>query len=146
MADHALNGAPVDLSGLRVMVATSDVHEHGKMLVEEVLRRLGVTILDGGVSTDPEVLALRVQEAKPDAVAISTYNGIALDYFNALRSHGISVPILIGGRLNQIPDGSNSSLPVDVGDRLADAGALVCREASDLAPTLAALRRAGREG
>ena len=146
MADHALRGAPADLSGLRVMVATSDVHEHGKMLVEEILRRLGVTVLDGGVSTDPAILALRVQEAKPDAVAISTYNGIALDYFKALRRHGVAVPILIGGRLNQIPDGSNSSLPVDVGTRLAEAGALVCREAADLAPTLAALRGARRKG
>ncbi len=146
MADHALKATPVNLAGLRVMVATSDVHEHGKMLVEEILHRLGATVLDGGVSTDPAVLARRVQESGPDAVAVSTYNGIALDYFKALRASGVTVPILIGGRLNQIPDGSNSSLPVDVGDRLADAGALVCREASDLAPTLATLRGAGREG
>ena len=38
------------------------------------------------------------------------------------------------------------SLPVDVGTRLAEAGALVCREAADLAPTLAALRGARRKG
>lgn len=142
MADHALSGSvQADLSGLRVMVATSDVHEHGKMLVEEILRRLGVTVVDGGVSTDPAVLAAKVAEAQPDAVAISTYNGVALDYYSALRRAGIAVPILIGGRLNQIPAGSNSSLPVDVGEELAKAGALVCRAAADLAPALAMLEK-----
>lgn len=142
MADHALaRTGPVDLAGMRVMVATSDVHEHGKMLVEEILRRLRVTVLDGGVSTDPALLAARVALERPDAVAISTYNGVALDYYSALRRAGIAVPILIGGRLNQIPQGSNSSLPVDVGGQLAEAGALVCREAAELAGALGSLRR-----
>lgn len=142
MADHALHGVgsatkmKCDLSGLRVMVATSDVHEHGKMLVEEILRRLGVTVLDGGVSTDPVLLAELVRKERPDALAISTYNGIALRYYQTLRKEAITVPILIGGRLNQIPEGSNSSLPVDVGEQLAEAGATVCRHAADLAPAL----------
>jgi hypothetical protein len=48
---------------------------------------------------------------------------------------------LIGGRLNQIPEGSNSSLPMDVGDLLAAEGAVVCRVATDLLPALAAVRR-----
>ena len=141
MADHALRGQAVSLAGLRVMVATSDVHEHGKMLVEEVLRRSGAVVLDGGVSTEPGVLAERVRAEKPDAVAISTYNGVALGYFTALREAGVDVPVLIGGRLNQIPEGSNSSLPVDVGDELAAAGAVVCREAAELVPRLARQRR-----
>jgi methylmalonyl-CoA mutase cobalamin-binding subunit len=123
------------------MVATSDVHEHGKMLIEEILRRLGAVVLDGGVSTDPSALAKQVAAERPDAVAISTYNGVALDYYSALRTQGITVPILIGGRLNQIPAGSNSSLPVDVGDELAAAGAIVCRAASDLPERLARIGR-----
>lgn len=143
MADAALagQGHQPDLAGLRVLVATSDVHEHGKMLIEEMLRRLGVQVLDGGVSTDPDRLADRVADLRPDAVAISTYNGVALGYYQAVRAHGVRVPVLIGGRLNQIPDGSNTSLPVDVGDQLAAAGAIVCREASALLP---ALRRIAR--
>lgn len=144
MADHALKDQSADLAGLKVMVATSDVHEHGKMLVEEILRRLGATILEGGVSTDPSILAARVQTQQPDVVAISTYNGVALDYFLALKAAGLKVPVVIGGRLNQIPDGSNSSLPVDVGDQLAQAGAIVCRSAADLVPNLDRLTRSGR--
>lgn len=141
MADHALASGAPDLRGLRILVATSDVHEHGKMLIEEILRRLGCSVIDGGVSTDPAHLAQTCAETRPDAVAISTYNGVALDYYHALRAAGIAVPILIGGRLNQIPPGSNSSLPVDVGTELAEAGALVCREAADLGPRLALLRQ-----
>jgi hypothetical protein len=144
MAEHALTGmgSPPGLTGLRILVATSDVHEHGKMLIEEILRRVGCEVIDGGVSTDPAKLAALAFEHGPDAIAISTYNGVALTYFEALVAEGIATPILIGGRLNQIPEGSNTSLPVDVGEQLAAAGAHVCREAADMVPAL--LRLAAR--
>jgi methylmalonyl-CoA mutase cobalamin-binding subunit len=149
MSHAALAVSDPDLTskvrGMRVLVATSDVHEHGKMLVEEMLRQLGAVALDGGTSTDPGPLATLVAEMKPDAIAISTYNGVALAYFRALRAglgaRGLDLPILIGGRLNQIPDGSNSSLPVDVGDELEAEGAVICRTAADLLPALVASRQ-----
>lgn len=142
LAQAALQGAvgQAEVAGLRVLVATSDVHEHGKMLIDDMLRQLGATALDGGVSTDPARLAEAVAALRPDAVAISTYNGVALGYFRALQgelaARGLVVPVLIGGRLNQIPEGSNSSLPRDVGDELAAGGAIVCRAAADLLPAL----------
>lgn len=146
MAGTALAAATpaqrVDLkrSRSKVLVATSDVHEHGKMLIEEMLRQLDVESIDGGVSTDAKRLAAIAAEAKPTAIAISTYNGVALNYYlklcQELESRGLHIPILIGGRLNQIPEGSNSSLPVDVGDELATAGAIVCREAFELVSSL----------
>lgn len=133
-------------AGEIILVATSDVHEHGKMVLEEMLDRLGVESADGGVSTDPERLAEMALEIRPTAIAISTYNGVALDYYSKLRAaleqKGMAIPVLIGGRLNQIPEGSNSSLPVDVGDELQAAGAIVCREASDLVGALLRMRRA----
>lgn len=150
LAQAALGPNPTPTPGLRVLVATSDVHEHGKMLIDEMLHRLGATALDGGTSTDPDrLIALTLQHA-PDAIAISTYNGVALSYYQALREGllraGLDTPILIGGRLNQIPEGSNTSLPQDVGAQLAAEGALVCREAADLVPNLAdiAARKAAR--
>ena len=134
--------------GLRVLVATSDVHEHGKMLVDEMLRQLGAEALDGGTSTDPGPLAMLAVQLKPDAIAISTYNGVALAYFQTLKAElktrSLDIPILIGGRLNQIPEGSNSSLPMDVGAELAAEGAVVCRSAAELLPALAVLRRGGQ--
>ena len=51
-----------------------------------------------------------------------TYNGVALTYaralLNELDARGLELPVLIGGRLNQIPDQTNSSLPVDVTTQL----------------------------
>ena len=51
------NRANIARAGLRACIATTDVHEYGKILVETVLRELGVDIVDGGTSTDPNDLA-----------------------------------------------------------------------------------------
>lgn len=141
--------AAVEAAGLSVCVAASDVHEYGKILLIEVLERLGVRVADCGVHADPAAIA-RVAAAA-DAVAISTYNGVALDYLaavqDALAEAGVAVPVLIGGKTNQIPAGSNTSLPVDVSAELEAAGAIVCRSIDALLPPLADLasRRAPAE-
>ncbi len=124
-------------AGLRVVTATTDVHEHGKLVLDEVLQQAGAAIIDGGTSAEPHMLAALALRERADAVALSTYNGIALSYYNALREHlGKSIPVLIGGRLNQVPETSNTLLPVDVGGQLAAAGAIVCREIEDAVPAL----------
>jgi methylmalonyl-CoA mutase cobalamin-binding subunit len=114
----------------RACIATTDVHEYGKILIETVLRHLGVTVIDGGTSTDPNDLAVQVRGANADFVALSSYNGVALNFVselkNELRRLAIAAPIFVGGRLNRIPDGSNTSLPVDVSTELATVGAIVC--------------------
>ena len=121
----------------RIVTATTDVHEHGKLVLDEVLGQAGAVLIDGGTSAEPQALAKLALAERADAIALSTYNGIALNYYNELRkSLGNQIPILIGGRLNQIPDVSNTSIPVDVGDQLAAAGALVCREIEDAVPAI----------
>jgi hypothetical protein len=45
---------------------------------------------------------------------------------------GLDLPIFIGGKLNQIPDDSPSSMPVDVTDELRDLGAVVCHQVEDM--------------
>ncbi len=149
MADAAMEGSSgrsanaVRTKKLKVLVATTDVHEHGKLLIEELLRRVGVEIIDGGVSTDPDKLAECANLERPDAIAVSTYNGVALSYYTktkaSMAEFGLDIPLLIGGRLNQIPEGSNTSLPVDVGDELAQEGAIVCRDAAELLSRLEAV-------
>ncbi|HEV7370415.1 cobalamin-dependent protein [Arenibaculum sp.] len=133
----------VAAAGLRLVTATTDVHEHGKTLVDRTLAGLGVTVIEGGISTDPDDLAALAAEEEADAIAVSTYNGVALRYLRelkaALAARGREVPVLIGGRLNEIPDGSNSSLPTDVGGVLEEEGAVVCRAIDDLPRSLAAL-------
>lgn len=147
--DHLNEVLPADRqrlqgTGQTVLAATTDVHEHGKLLLEYALNKLGVVTLDGGVSTDPDKLAAKAAETGADCIAVSTFNGIALAYVRnlkaALADHGLKVPILVGGRLNQIPEGSNTSLPVDVSAELAAEGVTVCTALEDVVPALLHLR------
>lgn len=131
--------------GLKVCVATTDVHEYGKMLVESALNRLGVTALSGGVCTDPEDLIAKVESTGSNVIAISTYNGIALDYIrdlNAeLRKRDLRhIPVYVGGKLNQIVEPGRSrdtDLPVDVTAELRGLGALPCRTLGEMLLDLA---------
>ncbi len=132
--------AAVRGAGLNVLVATTDVHEHGKLVIERVFADVGIGAIDGGVSTDPDALVATARATGADAIAISTYNGIALNYITAVKAElqaiGLDIPVLVGGRLNQIPDGSNTSLPVDVTVELEAAGAVVCAHVEDAIPAL----------
>lgn len=127
----------------KVLLATTDVHEHGKMLVEVALKRLGAEIVDGGVSAEADLLAAAAVAARTDAIAVSTYNGVALSFARAVlteaRRRGFAGPILIGGRLNEVPETSNSSLPVDVGAELQALGVHACRDVESALAVLAAL-------
>ncbi len=130
----------IDAQDLCVLTATTDVHEHGKMVLDEVLGELGVRVIDGGVSIDAEVLIGEAIATRPDAIALSTYNGVALTYARNLKQAmdqaNLNIPILIGGRLNQIPEGSNTSLPVDVSGKLRQEGFVVCEKIEDAVPAL----------
>ncbi len=137
-------GRQVPLEAARkpvVCIGTTDVHEHGKYLVEQALEGLGAGIVDAGVAIDPETLVMRAKETGADVIAVSTYNGVALSYAKAVKavmaSHGLDLPVMIGGRLNEIPKDSNSGLPVDVRSDIAEIG---CRPCADLDEMLAALR------
>lgn len=123
-------------AGLSLCIASSDVHEYGKMLLAETLRRSGIRALDAGVHAEPEALAALAVAEGASALAISTYNGVALDYLRgvkaALEVAGLSIPIFIGGKLNQIPKDSNSALPQDVSAELRGLGAIPCRRVEDM--------------
>jgi len=43
-----------------------------------------------------------------------------------MRERKLQFPVFVGGKLNRIPDGSNTSLPVDIRNELTAAGAIVC--------------------
>lgn len=130
-------------AGLKVCVASSDVHEHGKSLIEHLLTQLKAEPVDGGTSADPDDLVAIALANGCDVIAISTYNGIALRFATevlaALERAGASLPVCIGGRLNQIPEDSNSGLPVDVTDDLARIGAIPCISPERLVAELSAL-------
>ncbi|MCC3861204.1 cobalamin-dependent protein [Pseudemcibacter aquimaris] len=132
----------------RACVACTDVHEYGKVLIEAVLNKVDVNVIDGGVSTDPEVVVKEAQEKSASFIAISTYNGVALDYITRLRKEladaGLSLPIFIGGKLNQVKDDDHSSLPVDVSDDLRQLGVTVCLTVEDLLTELVRMVQGAR--
>ncbi|MGF7159411.1 methylmalonyl-CoA mutase cobalamin-binding domain/chain [Rhodoligotrophos appendicifer] len=134
----------ITTAGLKGCLATTDVHEYGKILVETVLRELKVDILDGGVSTDPNDLAEYALESGADFIALSSYNGIALEFVAELKADmkriGLDIPVFVGGKLNRIPDGSNSSLPVEIGSEIAASGAIVCSTVDAMLERLTGLR------
>ncbi len=138
-------------AGLKGCVATTDVHEYGKVLIDTALGALGVELIDGGVTTEPAALVARARDQGADFIAVSTYNGVALSYHAELRRHmealGLDLPIFIGGKLNEVPEASNTSLPVDVSADLAAAGAVPCPDLGAMWAGLAALAQgAGARG
>ncbi|MEM7195844.1 MAG: cobalamin-dependent protein [Pseudomonadota bacterium] len=132
--------AVCDWKQLTLITATTDVHEHAKRVLDGVMLKFGVRVIDGGISADPVGLAALAEKTQADAVALSTYNGVALHYYSTLsdelEERGLTVPVLIGGQLNQIPEDSDDSLPVDVSSELTEQGAVVCHSMVDMLPAL----------
>lgn len=138
---EAKSRAAIRKAGLKGCLASTDVHEYGKIVVGAALDGLGVGRIDAGNDVDPETLAARAEADGADFIAISTYNGLALDFVTSLRQEmerlGLEIPVFIGGRLNQVPEGSNTSLPVDVRAELDANGVLVCEGVENMLERLA---------
>ncbi len=130
---------------VKVLMASTDVHEHSKMLLESVFREIDIEAVDGGVSADSADLVRLAEQQEVDAIALSTYNGVALTYYCQLRDElkeaGMDIPVMIGGQLNEIPDDSETSLPVNVESRLSEEGAQVCLGVLDAILVLLAIAR-----
>ena len=133
--------AGAELTGRRVALGTTDVHEHGAYLVRRALTGLGAEVIEAGIAIDAEVMVARAVDAGADVIAVSTYNGIGLDYARrliaALDARGVDIPVLMGGKLNAIPQDSNSSLPVDVTAQIRATGAHPCADLDDMMAALA---------
>jgi methylmalonyl-CoA mutase cobalamin-binding domain/chain len=129
-------------SGHRIIVASTDVHEHGKHFVEEAWRSIGLDCVDAGVSAHPDDLAAKAIENDATVIAISTYNGVARSFITDLLKHlpdSAERPlILIGGRLNEIAEGSNTSLPGAVEEDISRLGAIPCANLEDALKAMSA--------
>ena len=127
-----LHGDSSSLKGIKVVVCSTDVHEFGKELVGGILRTAGATVFDIGTDASPDEIAETVIETDSDYVAISTYNGIALTFAKRVLAEmekaGITVPVFMGGVLNETMDGEK--LPIDVTDKLKELG-ILCSGAAE---------------
>jgi methylmalonyl-CoA mutase cobalamin-binding subunit len=112
------------LEGRRIMIASTDVHAHAIMIIHELLSRAGVEITNLGAEITPDQIARAVESCGPEAVLISTHNGMALEYAQRLKAelagHDLDVPIVMGGMLNQKVE--DAALPVDVTTDLKELG------------------------
>ena len=127
-----------NLSGLKIVVASGDVHEYGLFVVASVLERLGARVIDLGTSVTASTLAKAAAEADVDAVGMSTYNGMALnlgtELLEEVRHRGLRARVFLGGRLNQDLNGESA---VDVRSHLAAVGVVPCDSVGDLLRVLA---------
>ncbi|WP_029351040.1 cobalamin-dependent protein [Bosea sp. 117] len=133
----------ISRSRLKVCVASSDVHEHGRNLIARTLSHLDVEVVDAGTSVDADDLVAVALDSGADVIAISTYNGIALRYAGEVKQTlaraGQRLPVCIGGRLNQVPDDTNSGLPVDVTADIEKLGVVPCATPAALVDVLSSL-------
>jgi methylmalonyl-CoA mutase cobalamin-binding subunit len=125
-------GAP-DLHGVRVVAASNDIHEYGLFVLTTVLQQLGARVTDLGTSVSSREIAKVAVETDADAVAVSTYNGMALSLgrqtLEELRGRGVGAPLFMGGRLNEDIDGQSA---VDVREQLLEAGVHACDTVEDM--------------
>jgi methylmalonyl-CoA mutase cobalamin-binding subunit len=134
----ARDRARPDLRGVKVVAASGDVHEYGLYVLVSVLRELGAAVVDLGTSVDPELVIQAAAETAADAVAFSTYNGMALSLGRELQTglQGRRLParLFIGGRLTEDLNGAKS---VDVTAQLAELGAFPCARVEEMVGRLA---------
>ncbi|MBA4098640.1 MAG: hypothetical protein C0484_17975 [Rhodospirillum sp.] len=126
----------------KVCTASTDVHFYGKRLMDMIGGRAGLTMVDGGISTDPDDLAEILRSSGARVLVLATYNGVALSYVQRLKAEcaarNLEVAIYVGGRLNEIMSDADRNLPVDVENELRQTGAIPCADLAELMERLAA--------
>ena len=112
------------LKNRRLLLASSDVHEHAIGALAQLLSEAGAKVINLGAEQNPEQIADVIQQQQVDALLLSTHNGMALEYANQLKikmdEKQLSIPVIIGGVLNQKVD--DQALPVPVLDELKSLG------------------------
>jgi methylmalonyl-CoA mutase cobalamin-binding subunit len=112
------------MTNRRLLLASTDVHEHAIFVLEALLSQSGAKIINLGAEQNPADVAEAVQSNQVDAILISTHNGMALEYAQRLRlelrERDIDVPVLMGGVLNQKME--DQVLPVEVRAELNQLG------------------------
>lgn len=105
------------ITGMRVIVTSTDVHEFAEFLLVSALGAVGAEVTEFGVNRDPEDIVRAAVEAEADAVVVTTHNGVARSFGQLLATElrGATtrrIPLYMGGVLNEDIDGSE--VPVDV--------------------------------
>lgn len=112
------------LKGRRMLIASTDVHEHAILVINQLFSEAGVEMINLGAERNPDEVVAEACAHKVDAILISTHNGMALEYARRLRDelqkHNATIPVIMGGVLNQKFE--DQALPVDVTQNLKELG------------------------
>lgn len=124
VARQGLSGE-TPLAGITVLVGSTDVHEFGKEVIKNYLKKAGATVFDLGTSVAISEISDTLIETGSKVLCMSTYNGMAYsfakDLTDTLKKNGLeNTHVLMGGRLNEAMDGSD--VPIDVTDKLKAMG------------------------
>ena len=116
------------LHGRRILIASTDVHEHAIMVIHQLLAEAGAQMINLGAETNPDQVVVAARDKNPEAILISTHNGMALEYAQRLKDQmaqqGIKIPVVMGGILNQKV--GDQALPVDVSNDIKELDFLPC--------------------
>jgi methylmalonyl-CoA mutase cobalamin-binding subunit len=112
------------LKDRKIVITSTDVHEHALYILERVFTFAGMKVFNIGAEKNPDQILDALIECGAEIMAISTHNGMAYEFAKALKEQldcrSVSIPVFMGGRLNQNVDGE--ALPVDVSGQLKDFG------------------------
>jgi methylmalonyl-CoA mutase cobalamin-binding subunit len=122
------------LSDHRVLIASTDVHEHALFVMNRLLSEAGMEVVNLGPEKGPDEIVSSACIHKVDAILISTHNGMALEYAKNLKEEihkrNVTIPIVMGGVLNQKYE--DNIMPIDVTDEIEELGFQTCRSLEDL--------------
>ena len=134
------------IRGMKLLVASTDVHEFAKFLLTSTFDALQANVIDCGINRDPEDIVKVVAETAPDAVVLTTHNGVARSFatrlLNELRDQRLDTPVFMGGVLNEDVEGSD--VPVDVRADLIRIGVQIPGTVDELVAALRQLHMAQR--
>ena len=104
------------MGGKRLLLASTDVHQHALFVLEALLRQAGAAVTSLGPEQNAADVAEGAAEHGVEAILLSTHNGMALEYAQQLQAEldrrRVDAPVLMGGVLNQKMAGQ--PLPADV--------------------------------
>ncbi len=105
------------IAGVRLLLASSDVHEHAIHALGRLLDEAGARVVNLGPERSPVQIAEAALAHRVDGILLSTHNGNALEYARrlkqSLRDLKCEVPVIIGGVLNQKMEGDELPVPVN---------------------------------
>nr|WP_092074139.1 cobalamin-dependent protein [Dendrosporobacter quercicolus]NSL47739.1 cobalamin B12-binding domain-containing protein [Dendrosporobacter quercicolus DSM 1736]SDM78603.1 B12 binding domain-containing protein [Dendrosporobacter quercicolus] len=130
-----IRGLKDSLTGTKVIVGTTDVHEFAKQMVKEILLEAGATVFDLGSTVSTAEVLDAIIETECKVVLISTYNGIAYSYGKELlegmqKRNLKNIGVIMGGLLNEDLDGDE--LAEDVSGELRSLGINADNSAKDI--------------